>query len=297
MKPEEGARLVELTRVTEGAGFTLADRDPADKLGLNDGKKAVKAMLTAGIERLSQMQDQLYALNRWSVLTVFQAMDAAGKDSAIKHVMSGINPQGCQVYAFKAPSSEEPDHDFLWRCMRNLPERGRIGIFNRSYYEEVLVVRVHPELLAKQRLPDNVVTDLIWEERFEDIRNMERYLARNGTAIVKIFLNVSKEEQLKRFRDRLERPEKHWKFDPSDVESRSEWDSYMAAYEDMIRHTATPHAPWYVIPADDKWVSRAAVAAALIDTMERLDLHYPEVTEAQQKAIEAARKALKKEKT
>jgi len=297
MKPEEGARLVELTRVTEGAGFTLADRDPADKLGLNDGKKAVKAMLTAGIERLSQMQDQLYALNRWSVLTVFQAMDAAGKDSAIKHVMSGINPQGCQVYAFKAPSSEELDHDFLWRCMRNLPERGRIGIFNRSYYEEVLVVRVHPELLAKQRLPDNVVTDLIWEERFEDIRNMERYLARNGTAIVKIFLNVSKEEQLKRFRDRLERPEKHWKFDPSDVESRSEWDSYMAAYEDMIRHTATPHAPWYVIPADDKWVSRAAVAAALIDTMERLDLHYPEVTEAQQKAIEAARKALKKEKT
>ncbi len=296
MKPEEGARLVELTRVTEGAGFTLADRDPADKLGLNDGKKAVKAMLTAGIERLSQMQDQLYALNRWSVLTVFQAMDAAGKDSAIKHVMSGINPQGCQVYAFKAPSSEELDHDFLWRCMRNLPERGRIGIFNRSYYEEVLVVRVHPELLAKQRLPDNVVTDLIWEERFEDIRNVERYLARNGTAIVKIFLNVSKEEQLKRFRDRLERPEKHWKFDPSDLESRSEWDSYMAAYEDMIRHTATPHAPWYVIPADDKWVSRAAVAAALIDTMERLDLHYPEVTEAQQKAIEAARKALKKEK-
>jgi polyphosphate kinase 2 (PPK2 family) len=180
--------------------------------------------------------------------------------------------------------------------MRNLPERGRIGIFNRSYYEEVLVVRVHPELLAKQRLPDNVVTDLIWEERFEDIRNVERYLARNGTAVVKIFLNVSKEEQLKRFRDRLNRPEKHWKFDPSDLASRSEWDSYMAAYEDMIRHTATPHAPWYVIPADDKWVSRAAVAAALIDTMERLDLHYPEVTEAQQKAIEAARKTLRKEK-
>jgi len=296
MTPEEGARLVELTRVTEGAGFKLAERDPADKLGLNDGKKAVRAMLTAGIERLSQMQDQLYALNRWSVLTIFQAMDAAGKDSAIKHVMSGINPQGCQVYAFKAPSSEELDHDFLWRCMRNLPERGRIGIFNRSYYEEVLVVRVHPELLAKQRLPDNVVTDLIWEERFEDIRNVERYLARNGTAVVKIFLNVSKEEQLKRFRDRLNRPEKHWKFDPSDLESRSEWDSYMAAYEDMIRHTATPHAPWYVIPADDKWVSRAAVAAALIDTMERLDLHYPEVTEAQQKAIEAARKTLRKEK-
>lgn len=296
MTPEEGARLVELTRVTEGAGFKLAERDPADKLGLNDGKKAVRAMLTAGIERLSQMQDQLYALNRWSVLTIFQAMDAAGKDSAIKHVMSGINPQGCQVYAFKAPSSEELDHDFLWRCMRTLPERGRIGIFNRSYYEEVLVVRVHPELLAKQRLPDNVVTDLIWEERFEDIRNVERYLARNGTAVVKIFLNVSKEEQLKRFRDRLNRPEKHWKFDPSDLESRSEWDSYMAAYEDMIRHTATPHAPWYVIPADDKWVSRAAVAAALIDTMERLDLHYPEVTEAQQKAIEAARKTLRKEK-
>lgn len=297
MKPEEGARLVELTRVTEGAGFTLAERDPADKLGLNDGKKAVRAMLAAGIERLSEMQDQLYALNRWSVLMVFQAMDAAGKDSAIKHVMSGINPQGCQVYAFKAPSDEELDHDFLWRCMRNLPERGRIGIFNRSYYEEVLVVRVHPELLARQRLPDNVVTDLIWEQRFEDISAMERYLARNGTAIVKIFLNVSKEEQLKRFRDRLDRPDKHWKFDPSDLESRSEWDSYMAAYEDMIRHTATPHAPWYVIPADDKWVSRAAVAAALIDTMERLDLHYPEVTEAQQKAIEAARKALRKEKT
>ena len=296
MKPEEGARLVELTRVTEGAGFKLAERDPADKLGLNDGKKAVRAMLTAGIERLAEMQDKLYALNRWSVLMMLQAMDAAGKDSAIKHVMSGVNPQGCQVVSFKAPSDGELDHDFMWRCLRTLPERGRIGIFNRSYYEEVLVVRVHPELLQRQRRPETLVTDAIWDERFEDIRNIERYLARNGTAIVKIFLNVSKEEQLERFRDRLNRPEKHWKFDPGDIAARSEWDDYMAAYEAVIRNTAAPHAPWYVIPADDKWTCRAAVAAALIDTMERLDLHYPPVTPEQEKAIEAGRRALKKER-
>ncbi|MFN4089142.1 MAG: polyphosphate kinase 2 family protein [Alphaproteobacteria bacterium] len=295
MKAEEGARLVELTRVTDGAGFVLADRDPADKLGLNGGKKAVQAMLAAGIARLAEMQDKLYALNRWSVLTVFQAMDAGGKDSAIKHVMSGVNPQGCQVFSFKAPSDEELDHDFLWRCLRRLPERGRIGIFNRSYYEEVLVVRVHPELLDRQRLPDGLIGGGIWAERFEDIRAMERYLARNGTAIVKLFLNVSKEEQLRRFCDRLERPDKHWKFDPSDLESRGEWDRYMAAYEDMIRNTATPHAPWYVIPADDKWVCRAAVAAALIATMEPLGLRYPPVTPAQAKAIEAARRTLHKQ--
>lgn len=295
MEVEDGVRLVAATRVDDGPVFRLANHDPASRLGLPDGKAAIRKMLKAGIERLSEMQEKLYALNRWSVLAIFQAMDAAGKDSAIKHVMSGVNPQGCQVFAFKAPSAEERDHDFLWRCLRALPERGRIGIFNRSYYEEVLVVRVHPELLKAQQLPDRLVTDEIWEERFEDIRSVERYLARNGTAIIKIFLNLSKEEQLRRFRDRLNRPDKHWKFDAGDLKARDEWPAYMTAYEEMIRHTATPEAPWFVIPADDKWVSRAAVAAALIDMMERLDLHYPVVTPEQEEMIERARRRLQQE--
>lgn len=241
------------------------------------------------------MQDKLYAQDHWSVLLIFQAMDAAGKDSTIKHVMSGINPQGCQVTSFKQPSAEELDHDFLWRTTRHLPERGRIGIFNRSYYEEVLVVRVHPDILANQHLPPKLVTKKIWKERFEDINAFERYLARNGTLILKFFLNVSKDEQKKRFLERLDEPEKHWKFQPSDVAERQLWSDYMKAYEEMIRATATPHAPWHVVPADSKWFTRLAVAAAIVDAMEGLDLAYPKVEPELKDKLQASRAALENE--
>ena len=280
-------------RVASGRRFRLADHDPADTMGYgSDSKPAARQLLKSGVSLLSEYQEMLYAQDRWSVLLVFQAMDAAGKDSAIKHVMSGVNPQGCQVFSFKAPTSEELDHDYLWRCWRALPERGRIGIFNRSYYEETLVVRVHPELLAAQKLPAGLAGPDIWKQRFEDIAYFERYLARNGVAICKFFLNVSRDEQRKRFLDRLDEPEKHWKFSQSDVAERSHWDDYMRAYEQTIRNTATRHAPWYVVPADNKWFTRLVVAAAVIDTLASLDLHYPRVGADRSKELAAARRAL-----
>jgi PPK2 family polyphosphate:nucleotide phosphotransferase len=279
-------------RVTGARGFRLEKHDPADTGGLDVKKKKAADLLDRSVERLSTLQEMLYAQDRWAVLLIFQAMDAAGKDSAIKHVMSGVNPQGCEVYSFKAPSSLELDHDFLWRCARRLPERGRIGIFNRSYYEEVLVVRVHRELLIRQKLPSGLVTKKIWQERFEDIRNFERYLARNGVLVLKFFLNVSRDEQKKRFLARLDEPEKHWKFRPSDIAERGYWDQYMAAYEAMIRETSTPHAPWYVVPADHKWYTRLVVAGAIVAGLESLDLSYPEIDAATRRRLKTARAEL-----
>ncbi len=280
-------------RVTSAKKFRLANYDPANTLHFEeDDKKLAKKSLAAGVEELARLQDMLYAQDRWAVLLVFQAMDAAGKDGAIKHVMSGINPQGCQVYSFKAPTSEDLDHDYLWRCLKCLPERGRIGIFNRSYYEETLVVRVHPDLLAGQKIPQRLVTKKIWDQRFEDIRNVEKYLANNGVAICKFFLNVSKEEQKSRFMDRLEDPDKNWKFSSNDAKERAFWDQYMEAYEETIRNTATEYAPWYVVPADNKWFTRTVVAAAVIRTIAALDLHYPKVDAAKVKELDVARKSL-----
>jgi PPK2 family polyphosphate:nucleotide phosphotransferase len=284
-------------RVTKGKGFRLADHDPGDTHGLGSEQKGRAAeMLARGVDWLAEEQEKLYAQDRWGVLLVFQAMDAAGKDSTIKHVMSGVNPQGVHVTSFKAPSSEELDHDFLWRGMKALPERGRIGIFNRSYYEEVLVVRVHQELLAKQKLPKQVVTKDIWKERCEDIANVERYLARNGYLILKFFLHVSRDEQKKRFLERLDEPEKNWKFEPNDVRERAYWDAYQAAYEDAIRRTAAAHAPWYVVPADAKWFTRMVVAGAIVDGMESLELAYPAVDAAVRAEFAACRKWLIEEK-
>jgi PPK2 family polyphosphate:nucleotide phosphotransferase len=280
-------------RVTHGKSFRLRDVDPGDTLDLTaEDKPRAKEALTLGVEALSELQEMLYAQDRWAVLLVFQAMDAAGKDSAIKHVMSGVNPQGCEVSAFKSPSAEELDHDYLWRCLRRIPERGRIGIFNRSYYEETLVVRVHPELLGRERLPPPLVTDDIWTERFEDIRNVERYLTRNGVVIVKFFLHVSKKEQRRRFLERLADPDKQWKFSPQDVKERECWGAYMDAYEEMIRETATKWAPWYVVPADNKWFTRVVVVAAVIEALTVLDLRFPEIGPDERKAIGAARTAL-----
>jgi len=280
-------------RITRGKGFRLAAHDPSDTMGYgSESKPRARELLRQGVTMLAEYQQMLYAQDRWSVLLVFQAIDAAGKDSAIKHVMSGVNPQGCQVYSFKAPTTEEIDHTYLWRCMKALPERGRIGIFNRSYYEETLVVRVHPQILQSQKLPPQLVTRKIWKERFEDIANFERYLARNGVAVCKFFLNVSKKEQKKRFMERLDRPEKHWKFSEADVREREHWDDYKHAYEDAIRHTAAPHAPWYVVPADSKWFTRLVVAAAVIDTLDSLGLHYPKVDAERRKELAAARRAL-----
>ncbi|MGH7494319.1 MAG: polyphosphate kinase 2 family protein [bacterium] len=273
-------------QVTNGKDFRLKDIDPDDTLEFKDeDKPRAKEALATGVEALAELQERLYAQDKWAVLLIFQAMDAAGKDGAIKHVMSGINPQGCQVFSFKAPTSEDLDHDYLWRCLKCLPERGRIGIFNRSYYEEVLVVRTHPEYLEKQKLPPELVTKDIWQERFDDICNFERYLTRNGVAICKFFLHVSKKEQKKRFLERLDNPEKHWKFSSADAKEREFWGDYMEAYEDMIRHTATKYAPWYVVPADNKWFTRLAVAAAAIDTLAALDLKYPEVSEEKVKEL------------
>jgi len=299
MKIEElvkrARRLAKPFRVTDG-DFRLKAIDPDNtlKFGSEDKPRAREA-LALGIEALATLQDMLYAQNRWSVLLIFQALDAAGKDSTIKHVMSGVNPQGCEVYSFKSPSDEELDHDYLWRCMQWVPARGRIGIFNRSYYEETLVVRVHPEFLAKQRLPPELVTKAIWEERYQDIRNFERYLSRNGVVIRKFFLHVSKAEQRKRFLARLEDPEKNWKFSANDIKERGFWNDYMTAYEDTIRNTATKHAPWYVVPADNKWFTRVVVAAAIIDALASLDLKYPKVGPEKLKELAAAKRALSSE--
>jgi PPK2 family polyphosphate:nucleotide phosphotransferase len=280
-------------RVSDGKKFRLADVDPRDTGELtSEDKPRAKEALQTGIQALAELQDVLYAQDRWAVLLIFQAMDAAGKDGAIKHVMSGINPQGCQVTSFKAPSAEDLDHDYLWRCIKALPERGRIGIFNRSYYEETLVVRVHPEFLAGQRLPSECVTKGILKERFEDIGSLERYLTRNGTIIRKFFLHVSKEEQQKRFLERLDNPDKNWKFSANDAKERGFWDKYMEAYEETIRETATADAPWYVVPADRKWFTRVIVAAAVIDALASLDLHYPEVSAVKREELAAARETL-----
>jgi PPK2 family polyphosphate:nucleotide phosphotransferase len=284
-------------RVTKGEKFRLKDVDPGDTLDLkSEDKPRAKEGLAMGVEALAQLQDMLYATDRWAVLLIFQAMDAAGKDGAIKHVMSGINPQGCQVFSFKAPTSEDLDHDYLWRCMKCLPERGRIGIFNRSYYEETLVVRVHREFLAKQQLPPPLVKKGIWQERFQDIRSFERYLARNGVVIRKFFLHVSKEEQKRRFLERVDTPAKNWKFSANDAKERGYWDAYMAAYEDMIRNTATKRAPWYVVPADNKWFTRLIVAAAVIDALASLGLKYPSVGPEKLKDLATVKRALQAEK-
>lgn len=280
-------------RVTNGKRFRLADVDPGDtlKFGSEDKPRARNA-LAQGVEVLASLQDKLYAQDKWAVLLIFQAMDAAGKDGAIKHVMSGINPQGCQVYSFKAPSAEDLDHDYLWRCMKALPERGRIGIFNRSYYEETLVVRVHPELLRAQKVPPGLLGKRVWKDRFEDIRNMETYLTRNGVVIRKFFLHVSKDEQKRRFLERIETPEKNWKFSSSDARERGHWDEYMNAYEDMIRNTATKEAPWYVVPADNKWFTRVVVAAAVIEALDSLGLEYPKVSKEKLQDLVEARTVL-----
>ena len=288
--------LLDRYRVTKGKRFRLEDYDPGDTHGMkSESRQEAKELLQQGVELLAEYQEKLYAQDRWAVLLIFQAMDAAGKDGTIKHVMSGVNPQGCEVYSFKQPSSEELDHDFMWRCVPCLPNRGHIGIFNRSYYEEVLVVRVHPEILAAQKLPPELVTKRFWEERYEDIANIERYLARNGTVIRKFFLHVSKAEQKKRFLARLDEPEKHWKFAAADVKERGHWDDYMEAYENMIRATAAPHAPWYVVPADNKWFTRLVVAAAVVETLDGLDLRYPKVGKKQRAELVAARAALLRE--
>jgi PPK2 family polyphosphate:nucleotide phosphotransferase len=281
--------------VTKGKNFKLKDH-PTARENWKVSKKETKKLLQKGTELLRDQQEKLYAQDQRGVLLIFQAMDAAGKDGAIKHVMSGINPQGCQVYSFKSPSPEELDHDFLWRTTKSLPERGRIGIFNRSYYEEVLVVRVHPEYLQKQKLPPELVTKDIWTDRFEEINAFERYLARNGYVIRKFFLNVSKKEQKRRFLERLELEEKNWKFSLADAKERGFWEKYMEAYEDMIQHTATPHAPWVVVPADDKPLARLIVAAAVVDAMQDMKLAFPKVSEAQKAELAAARKALESEK-
>ncbi|MBN8920271.1 MAG: polyphosphate kinase 2 family protein [Rhizobiales bacterium] len=279
-------------RVTKGEKFRLRDVDPRDTCGIDMDKGDAKEMLAESIGRLTKFQEKLYAQDSWALLVMFQAMDAAGKDGAIKHVMSGVNPQGCQVSAFKVPSAQELDHDFLWRTTIALPERGRIGIFNRSYYEEVLVVRVHEEYLVRQRLPQKLVTKRIWDERFEDIRGFERYIGRNGIRPLKIFLHVSKEEQRRRFIERLDDPDKRWKFSMSDIAERKLWDRYMEAYEEAIRATATPDAPWYVVPADQKWFTRLVVAGAIVDALESLDLGFPKVSAEQLGEMATVRRSL-----
>jgi len=281
-------------RVTKGKDFRLKDVDPDDTLEFTKeaDKPRAKEALASGVTALAELQDKLYAQDKWAVLLIFQAMDAAGKDGAIKHVMSGINPQGCQVYSFKSPSAEDLDHDYLWRCMKCLPNRGHIGIFNRSYYEEVLVVRVHPEFLAKAKLPPKLVGKNIWEERYEDMRNFEQYLARNGIIVRKFFLHVSKKEQKQRFLDRIDDPQKNWKFSSNDASERDYWDDYMEAYEEMIQGTATKEAPWYVVPANNKWFTRLVVASAVVETLDSLDLAYPKVDESKLKELAAAKKKL-----
>ena len=291
------ADLVKPFRVTDGSKFRLDDMNPGVTCGLkSEFKDEAPELLARGIKRLAELQERLYAQDRWAVLLILQGMDAAGKDSTVKHVMSGVNPQGVDVWAFKQPSPEELEHDFMWRCLRRLPERGHIGIFNRSYYEEVLVVRVHPDVLGAQKLPPELMTKNIWDERFQDIRAFERYLARNGTVIRKFFLHVSKTEQRKRFLERIDEPAKNWKFELNDVHERQHWKEYMRAYEDTIRETATKHAPWFVVPADHRWFTRMVVAAVVVDALEELDLHFPKVTTKQRAELGAARRMLEKEK-
>jgi PPK2 family polyphosphate:nucleotide phosphotransferase len=281
-------------RIADGSNFRLKDYDPAETVGLKS-KEHAKEILERGIMRLTHLQEKLYAQDRWAILLNLQAMDAAGKDSTIKHVMSGVNPQGCQVHSFKAPSPAELEHDFLWRTSCSLPARGQIGIFNRSYYEEVLVVRVHPELLANEKIPEQLVSDVLWKKRFEDINAFERYLSGNGIVVLKFFLHLSKKEQKKRFLDRIEDPEKNWKFSMSDALERQHWDQYMKAYEDMIRNTSTKCAPWYIVPADHKWFSRLVVAEATIEAMECLDLTFPKLDARKRKELKKARAALQRE--
>jgi PPK2 family polyphosphate:nucleotide phosphotransferase len=288
-------KLAKTFRVDSGKHFRLKDYDPADT-GHGRSEDNAKEALLEGIARTAELQDQLYAQGNWSILLIFQAMDAAGKDGAISHVMSGINPQGCQVYSFKVPTSTDLQHDFLWRTTCSLPERGHIGIFNRSYYEEVLIVRVHPEILKSQKTPPSLVGKKIWKERFEDICGFERHMARSGTVIRKFFLNLSKKEQKKRFLARLDHPEKNWKFSAADIQERKCWDDYQDAYEDMIRNTSTEEAPWYVVPADNKWFTRLVVSCVLVDTLESLNLSYPKVDPAKQKELEAAKKLLTSKK-
>jgi len=285
-------KVIDRYRVTDGRKFRLKDHDPGDTAGFDFSKDHASAMLKQGVERLAELQDRLYAQDRWAVLLAIQAMDAAGKDGTIKHVMSGVNPQGVHVTAFKAPGPEELDHDFLWRINRHLPERGRIGIFNRSHYEEVLVVRVHQSILHKQKLPPKLITKRIFDERLEDIANFERYLARQGIVMRKVFLNVSRKEQKKRFMERIEEPSKNWKFSGADVTERGFWKDYMAAYEAAIRATATEHAPWFVVPADTKWFTRLVVAGVLIEALEGLDLEYPRITAEQKTALKEAKAKL-----
>jgi PPK2 family polyphosphate:nucleotide phosphotransferase len=282
-------------RITKGEGFQLKNYDPSDTCGLKLNKRKASELLQAGTEWLAQEQDMLYAQDRWSLLLVFQAMDAAGKDSTIKHVMSGVNPQGCQVFSFKQPSQEDLSHDFMWRYSRCLPERGRIGIFNRSYYEEVLVVRVHQNILNQQRIPQPLIGNSIWDERLADIAHFEDYLTRQGVVILKFFLHVSHEEQKKRFMKRLDNPQKNWKFSAADVHERKFWASYMHVYEDAISATASKHAPWFVVPADNKWFTRLAVAAAIVEAVEQLDLTYPKVDSEKKKELATMRAALARE--
>jgi PPK2 family polyphosphate:nucleotide phosphotransferase len=278
--------------VDRGKSFRLKDFDPADTKNLLS-KEEASELLQANLTVMQDLQEKLYAQDQWALLLIFQAMDAAGKDGVIKHVLSGVNPQGCEVSSFKQPSAEELDHDFLWRTTKRLPDRGRIGIFNRSYYEELLVVRVHQEFLTKQHLPPKLISKNIWKERFEDIRNLESYLTRNGIVVRKFFLHVSREEQRQRFLKRLEEPEKNWKFSEADVREREHWREYMGAYEDMVRHTATPEAPWYIVPADHKWFMHAAVSSAIIETLKGLNLAFPTVDRARRKDLEAAERHLK----
>jgi PPK2 family polyphosphate:nucleotide phosphotransferase len=287
-------KLARRYRIEDGKKFRLKDCDPADTAGLSIDKGEAKDLLAEGIERLADLHGKLYAQDRWSLLLIFQAMDAAGKDSTIKHVFTGLNPVGCEVVSFKEPSKEDLDHDFLWRVSRALPQRGKIGIFNRSHYEEVLIVRVHEEILRSQKLPPDLVGDKIWEQRFDDIRAFEKHLSRNGTVVRKFFLNVSREEQKKRFLARIEEPDKNWKFSPEDVRERELWDDYMNAYEQAIRETSTKRAPWYVVPADNKWFTRLVVAAAVVDALEELGVDYPKVDAAQKRRLAAARRELLK---
>ena len=289
-------KYVDPFRITKGKGFRLKDFDPGDTCGLKLDKGEAAELLQRGVAWLAEEQDMLYAQDRWSLLLIFQALDAAGKDSTIKHVMSGVNPQGCQVFSFKQPSREDLDHDFMWRYVKCLPERGRIGIFNRSYYEEVLVVRVHPEVLRRQRLPPRSVGKRIWDERLADIAHFEDYLTRQGTILLKFFLHVSREEQKRRFMARLDKPRKHWKFSSADIRERGFWGDYMHAFEEAIRATAAPHAPWFIVPADNKWFTRLVVSAAIVEAVEKLDLTYPKIDAAKKKELAAARAALARER-
>jgi PPK2 family polyphosphate:nucleotide phosphotransferase len=286
------SNLIRRYLVKDGRGFRLKEVDPDDTGGLRLTKNTADELLEEGVQRLRDLQEKLYAQDRWGVLLIFQAMDAAGKDGAIKHVMSGVNPQGCQVYSFKQPSAEELDHDFLWRNLVRFPERGRIGIFNRSHYEEVLVVRVHPEFLERQQIPSELITPDIWKQRYEDINSVERYLARNGYVIRKFFLHISKEEQTERFRKRLDDPAKNWKFSLGDVREQERWKDYMTAYEDAVRHTSTPHAPWLVVPANKKWFARIVVAASIVDALEDLNMSFPPLTPEKQRELKEGRKLL-----